>query len=225
MNKKNAIILTAVIVLLVFAVSIGSQFTGLAVFSADKDPVSILGSQFPSNRFFYLAEEKGFFDDEGIDVIIKEMPDEQAVQAFAAGELDFLHLSPDWYAIAKSQGIEGKQVLFFEKAVAADGMVVSEDIDSLADLKGKKVAVWEGTVLHFQFLLMLNAEGITKEGIEIISLPPDTAMIAFISGDVDAAATYEPWMSQYKEREGAKLLYTDKDIPLEMVSSLVASDE
>ena len=222
--RRNVLILAGIAMMLAIVLSIGSQLTGFSVFSAN-DPISIQGSQFPSNRFFYLAEEMGFFDEEGVDVVIKEIPDEQAVQAFAAGELDFLHLSPDWYAIVRSQGVQGKQLMLFEIASAAEGMAVSKDIDSLSDLKGKRVAVWEGTILHFQLLLMLESWNISEKDIEIISLPPDAAMIAFISEDVDAAAAYEPWLSQYGEREGAKLLYTDKDMPLEMVSSLVASDE
>ena len=50
-------------------------------------------------------------------------------------------------------------------------------------------------------------------------------MIAFISKNVDAAAAYEPWLSQYKEREGAHILYADKDMPIPIMSSLIASDK
>lgn len=219
-NKNIAIVLFAAAIM-VFLIYGGIKYTGMAVYS--KEPLRMWGSEFPSNRFFYLAKEKGFFEEEGINVEIKETPDEQAVQSYVAGKLDFLHVSLDWYAILKSQGVEGEQIMIFEQCIDCEGLAVSERINSLKDLKRKKVALWEGTVLHFQFLLMLDKEGLNKEDINIISLPPNEAMIAFISGNVDAAAAYQPWLSQYKERKGAKLLYTDKDAPLLIGSSLVVS--
>ncbi len=225
LKKKNIFI--SILVLLIIAVVVIEIGTYKGIFFNDEEgePLVLLGSEFPSNRFFVLAQEKGFFEEEGVNAIVKDVPDAQAVQAFVAGELDFLHVSPDWYFILKDQGVEATQILFFERAISAEGLAVDKDINLLEDLKDKKIAAWEGTLLHFQLLVMLEKEGLTTDNIEIISLSPDQAMTAFISGDVDAAAAYEPWLSQYVEREDAKLLYVDKDLPMWTMSSLVVSDE
>ena len=228
MKNKNTAILGLITLILISVMVAGCQTqtaTKTVAKTTSNHKINIPGSQFPSNRFFFLAQEKGFFKQEGVDAVVRDIPDDQVIQAFAAGEFDFLHVSPDWFAIIKSQGVDGNQILYFEKCIFCEGLAVSKNITSLKDLKGKKVALWEGTLLHFQLLLALKDQGLTKDDIEIVSLPPDQAIIAFIAGDVDAAAAYQPWLSQYKEREGAKLLYVDKDLSIPGFSSLAASND
>lgn len=68
-------------------------------------------------------------------------------------------------------------------------------IASVADLKGKKVALTAGTILQYTVIRALEQAGLTLADIEVVNLPPPDALTAFQSGDVDAIAILDPQRS------------------------------
>ena len=87
-----------------------------------------------------------------------------------------------------SQSLEGNKNVGI---IAASG----SGIETLADLKGKKVAVGKATNAYDFILRALDKDGIDVADVELINLNPDEAQAAFDSGGVDAWAIWEPYLS------------------------------
>ena len=89
-----------------------------------------------------------------------------------------------------------------------DAIVVPKDskLTSVAQLKGKKVAVAEGSSANYNLLAQLDAAGLSYDDIEVQNLQPADALAAFTSGHVDAWAIWDPYTSQAELESGARVL-------------------
>ena len=96
----------------------------------------------------------------------------------------------------------------------ADGLVVGphSKIKSVKDLAGKKIALPFYTVVHGPLLLLLKANGIPENSVELINLAPPQAAAAVLSGTADAAFAWPPFLDEVVARGGRILLHA-KDTP------------
>ncbi|MFJ2748416.1 ABC transporter substrate-binding protein [Streptomyces sp. NPDC087297] len=78
-------------------------------------------------------------------------------------------------------------------------------LQSGADLRGKKIAVAQGSSAHFQLIASLEQAGLKPTDVTINFLQPADALAAFNSGSVDAWAVWDPYTSQVL-RTGARVL-------------------
>jgi sulfonate transport system substrate-binding protein len=85
-------------------------------------------------------------------------------------------------------------------------------IQTLADLKGKKLAFGRGSSAHHFVLLVLEKAGLTYTDIEPIYLGPADAGAAFERGAIDSWSIWEPYTSLFVTRPGVRTLATNKDI-------------
>ena len=104
-------------------------------------------------------------------------------------------------------------VLVNDNSTGNDQIIVRQGINTIADLKGKKVAVEQGTVDHFLLLLGLEKAGLTEKDIEFQPLETGAAAAAFVAERVDAVGVFAPFTTQALKRSGSKALFTSKDFP------------
>ncbi|MET9603473.1 ABC transporter substrate-binding protein [Streptomyces sp. NPDC006512] len=90
---------------------------------------------------------------------------------------------------------------------AGEAILVPKDsaLRSAGDLRGKKVAVAQGSSAHFQLIASLQQAGLAPSDVQITLLQPADALAAFNSGKVDAWAVWDPYTSQVL-RGGARVL-------------------
>jgi NitT/TauT family transport system substrate-binding protein len=124
---------------------------------------------------------------------------------------------------AVSGGAEQVVVLVNDNSTGNDKVIVREGINTIADLKGKKVAAEEGTVDHFLLLLGLKKAGLTPQDIQFVPLETGKAASAFVGGQVDAVAVFAPFTTQALKRSGSKELFSSKDFPGAIPDHLVVS--
>jgi NitT/TauT family transport system substrate-binding protein len=86
-------------------------------------------------------------------------------------------------------------------------------INSIADLKGKKVAAEQGTVDHYLLLLALQKAGLTEKDVQFTPLLTDAAAAAFVAGKVDAVGVFAPFTTTALGLKGSKAIATSKDFP------------
>jgi sulfonate transport system substrate-binding protein len=79
-------------------------------------------------------------------------------------------------------------------------------ITSVADLKGKKVAVAEGSSANYNLLAQLAKAGLSYQDIEVKALQPADALAAFTNKHVDAWAIWDPYTSQAELEANARIL-------------------
>ncbi len=89
-----------------------------------------------------------------------------------------------------------------------DAILVAQDspLQSVADLKGKKVAVGKGTSAHGHILLALERAGVTPKDVEFAYMPPSDGYAALKSGSVDAWVVWDPYSAAAETEIGARVL-------------------
>lgn len=92
-------------------------------------------------------------------------------------------------------------------------LVVPKDspINSLADLKGKKIAATKGTDPFLFLLQSLQKAGLDKNAVEIVHLQHPDGRVALERGDVDAWAGLDPLMASSQLQAGSRQLYRNLD--------------
>lgn len=122
----------------------------------------------------------------------------EVIAAMASGDVQVAELGSSPLAIGATQGVDFKLFMLSEGIGTAESLIAKKDsgIASLADLKGKRVAVPVGSTAHFSLMGALTHEGIAESDITIVNLPADQIAAAWDSGQVDAAWIWEPVQNQ-----------------------------
>ncbi|MXG90748.1 ABC transporter substrate-binding protein [Nocardioides flavescens] len=115
---------------------------------------------------------------------------------------------------AAAAGGEFKVVQAMTYSGLGDAIVVPKDSDitDVSQLKGKSVAVAQGSSANYNLLAQLEEAGLKYSDISVENLQPADALAAFSAGHVDAWAIWEPFTSQAEVSEGAKVIATGNDV-------------
>lgn len=144
---------------------------------------------------FYIAQEKGFFQEAGLalDTTVFNSGTE-AMAAFGAGRVDGLSVVPSEAITLAANGKEFKVVYIVDTSNGGDGILARNAIADIPSLKGKRIAVETGGVSHFFLLQVLEEHGLTEKDVTLVNLTPDAAAAAYQSGNAEAAVTYAPFL-------------------------------
>ncbi|MGD1902545.1 MAG: ABC transporter substrate-binding protein [Geitlerinemataceae cyanobacterium] len=178
-------------------------------------PIVIGYSNWPGWWPWAIAEEKDLFAANGIAVELKWFDSYIAsMEALAAGQLDGNSQTLNDTISFAGEAVNGEvAVLVNDNSAGNDKIIVTEDINEVADLKGKQVAVEEGVVDDFLLALALEEEGMSRDDVEIVGMDTGDAAAAFASGQVDAVGAFPPFWAIALEREGSKELISSADFP------------
>ncbi|MFA6594392.1 MAG: ABC transporter substrate-binding protein [Candidatus Buchananbacteria bacterium] len=207
----SAIILAAVLILLVVAFFI-YQFPRVA----DKAIVPNLGElnygwdEWPGVLPYLVANDKGFFSANGLKVkMVKIETNSQMVSKLIDGQIDFtgdITLVDTLKAYSRGENLQVINVTDYSNG--GDGIVAKKSIAKVADLKGKRVAVELGSLNEKLLFYALEKNDLELRDVQRVDLSAAEAAQAFIRGEVDAAVTYEPGLSEAVAAGGVKIFST-----------------
>lgn len=121
------------------------------------------------------------------------------IQAFGANSLDIglLGSAPAAKALSAPLNIDMKVIWIQDRIGAAESLVAKDpSIKTVADLRGKKIAVPFASTAHYSLLTALAKAGVTDA--QVINLAPDAIRGAWGGGQIDATYIWEPTLSQLK---------------------------
>jgi NitT/TauT family transport system substrate-binding protein len=169
-----------------------------------------------------LADKAEIFKKNGVDVELRMIPPVPRSAALASGALNAAATTVDQHIVWMSAGIPSVQVALIDKSNGGDGLAVRSGINSIKDLKGKSVNVdGPGTVQHFMLSYILQKNGLSIQDVIRSTMAAQPAAQAFVTGQGDAAVTYEPYLSTVRARPDAgRILVTSKDYPV-VIDTLV----
>ncbi len=195
--------------------------------AAEKEDVTMAFCTWTGYAPMFIAQEKGYFDDAGINMNIEIIEDESTYAALLVqGSVQFLATAQDPNIKMFANGAPSRFVLTMDASCGADGLVTTADIESLDDLAGKTLALDTAASSYYFFLTALeDASSLTEEDITLAEMSDTTeAGLAFMSGQVDAAIMWEPELSEALDTvEGAHALVTSADYPETILDSLVVN--
>lgn len=196
-----------------------------AIAPADAGSLKLGHSTWVGYGPFYIARDKGFFKEEGVDVELVIMEDTpMKMGALMAGQLDLVASTADEFPIYMKPGIGIRYVLAVDNSKGGDGIVATKDVTTIEGLKGKKVAFEQGSVSQFFLNALLKDAGMSQSDIEPVNMAATDAGVAFAAGQVDAAVTWEPALSQGAKAENGHILLTSADKPGLITDVVAATD-
>jgi len=136
-----------------------------------------------------------------------------ALEEFKKANVDASTLTIYEAIQAASHGADIKIVLLLDYTIGSDGVVAKEQIQSLQDLKGKRIGIEIGTIAHFTVLKALEQAGLDQTEVELVNLGTEALQTAFINNKIDAAGIYEPYMSNMARNGNGHIVFSSKEIP------------
>src|SRR5580693_9450198 len=132
----------------------------------------------------------------------------QLLEGLNVGSIDFGIAGEAPPIFAQAAGADLVYVGNEPPASAGEAILVPEDspIKTVAELKGKKVALNKGSNVHFLLVKLLEQAGVNYKDIDTIFLTPADARAAFERGSVDAWAIWEPFLAAAQIQTGARIL-------------------
>ncbi len=174
-----------------------------------------------------IAQEEGIFTANGLNVQLKWFDGYlESLQAFSAGQLDAnCQTLNDTIAFAPNS-INGQVVVLVnDNSAGNDKIIVAENINTIQDLKGKKVALEEGLVDDFLLSFALEKNEMSRKDIQVVNLETGAAAAAFAAGQVDAVGAFPPFWLTALKRKGSKELLSSAEFPGAIPDLLVVSQK
>lgn len=178
-----------------------------------------------------LLQAAGLLDDVEYDIEWKEFTSgPPLLEAMSAGSIHVGGVGNTPPLFAAAGGSEFQAVQAATYGGTGDALVVSpgSKATSVADLKGKKVAVAQGSSANYHLLAQLREAGLSFDDVEVQNLQPADALAAFSAGHVDAWAIWEPFTSQAEQDAGAQVIADGTELMngyVFQVASQVALDD
>jgi NitT/TauT family transport system substrate-binding protein len=154
----------------------------------------------------WIAQERGFFKQVGLDVDIKPYSaGKLAADALSRDEVD-LATSAEFVFVKKSFEEKNLRVLGSIATASINWLVANSDkgITQPTDLKGKRVGVTLGSTGEFFLGRILSTNNLSFEDISVVDLPPPMLVTAMTQGDIDAALTWQPNIYHIQKQLGSR---------------------
>jgi taurine transport system substrate-binding protein len=134
------------------------------------------------------------------------------IRAMASGDVAIGEVGSTGVATAISQGMDVELFWILEDIAAAEALVArnGSGVNTIADLKGKKVGTPFVSTSHFQLLYALQKAGLKPTDVQILNMRPPEIAAAWGRGDLDATFIWDPVLSTVKKN--GKVLTTSGDI-------------
>ena len=169
----------------------------------------------------YLAKDKGFFKDAGIDaelIVLTGLAERNS--ALKADRIDALAAPVDYFVLSAGNNLKATIAMAIDESNGADGIVANASIKTVADLRGKTVAFQRGLPSEFFLRALLQQSGLSLQDLKPVDMETAQGGAAFISKQVDAAVLWDPWLTKASQEGHGHILASSKDYPNLIVDCL-----
>jgi sulfonate transport system substrate-binding protein len=187
------------------AVILALSFVVLSGCSKKKEAAAGLVVRFgyqPGQATITIAKEKGFIIEEfAKDGITFEfsgfVSGPPLITALTAGSLDLGQVGDQPAIAARANDVDIKAIACYEKATETQGLVAAKNsgIKKISDIKGRKIGFTVGSTTHHLLYAYLESIGLAPDDIQRVNLGPGDVVASLVSGNIDAAVTWEPYLS------------------------------
>ena len=175
------------------------------------EPIRIMLTLWPPNFLFYVAEEKGIFEKNNVNVELLFDPDYfQASEKYALNDADGITIVFSDAIIHDSNGVETKVVYNIDSSLLGDAII--SKANNLTELRGKIMGV-EGinSFSHLFTLKALEKVGLSEGDVQFVDVPGPNTSNAIDKGEIDAGHTYSPFIEEATDKGQNVLIYANKN--------------
>lgn len=158
----------------------------------------------------FIASEKGFFEEEGLNIEMQLVPGMDTTTAgLTNGNIDtawipYSVLFPFEQASPGNFKIFSNSIETLEKPYSY--LIVKNNIGNNKDLFGKKIVVRSGINGRLQAEMVLKGLGLDLKNVELVQVEAPITPIAFAKEDISAAIDVEPSATAMLQKSGGKIL-------------------
>lgn len=211
------------LIILLFGMFIGCKQQNAGQETDLQDVKIGVTSTYQGEAATYVAKEKGFFEDHGLNVTFKSNSSgKESLFDLLDGVVQIAHVAetPFIYSIVDTSFYSGNSIPSFQ--IFAD-QIYSHKIQRIIarkdhgiikaeDIVGKKVGLYQGTQLDYFFDSFLLEHQILREELEIVNISPEQQFEAIQNGEIDVSVSWEPYASYIKKELGDNATYLDTDL-------------
>jgi sulfonate transport system substrate-binding protein len=195
------------------AVAVLSMSTALAGVGASYGQDKTVRIGYQKYGKLVLLKSKGSLDEKlkplGYKVVWTEFPSgPPLLEALNVGAIDFGVAGETPPIFAQAAGAPLVYLAYDPPAPQGEAILVPKDsaLKSVADLRGKKIALNKGSNVHYLLVKALEKAGLKYSDVQPVFLPPSDALAAFTRGLVDAWVIWDPYEAAAEASTGARIL-------------------
>ena len=179
-----------------------------------EEPLKIGYSDWPGWVAWEVAINKGWLKEAGVNAEFQWFDYSASMDAFGAGKIDADLVTNGDALVMGSGGAKSVSIMLTDYSFGNDMIVGKPGINSLADLKGKKVGIEIGLVEHLLLLNGLKKAGIPEDAVSLVNTKTNDTPQVLASGAVDAIGAWQPNSGMAMQQlPGSKPIYTSADEP------------
>lgn len=172
---------------------------------------------------WYVAQQEGYFEKYGAHVHLVWFANySDSISALSTGQLDANSQTWSDTLAPLAKGLPLKVVLVNDNSAGNDALMVGPGVDSFSQLKGRTIALEKYSISHFVLYTALARNGMTPDEVRVVNLDAGDAAAAFMTGRVDAAVVWNPWISRIEASGTGHALFTSQQMPGLIPDLLVA---
>ncbi len=189
----------------------GGKSAGISKAAESDLPDKITMGYWESPNGELLTKANGTFQDVFPDIDIEWVEFQSGTDiltAIQSGSIDFATIGTPPVALGIAHKYPFKIFYLHDVIGESEGLIVrnASQIKTIADIKGKTIAVPFGTTSHFAFLNVLKANGIETTDFTLLDMTASDLFAAWQRGDIDGAYIWESVKSQLIENDGTQLV-------------------
>ncbi|KYC40319.1 nitrate ABC transporter substrate-binding protein [Scytonema hofmannii PCC 7110] len=175
-----------------------------------RPPLRVVFGYFVGEFPGIVAQEKGFFKAQGVDVELIYNRSVQLERAnFSAGKYDGISASLGSFIILSSTNPNIQSVMVIDESIGADVVVAQSEIKTVSDLKGKKLGANLGSFSEVFVTEMLKTAKLTNDDVNLVKLEALDIPQRLKNNVIQAGHTWEPHLSE-AIKSGGHILFSSK---------------
>lgn len=183
--------------------------------TADLTPATMAVTTWIGNTPMYVAHEKQFFRQEGLNLTIRKFNTvAESFPAFSIGQIEGIAPVTSEAVTLAAEGVDYRIVLVEDTSNGADAILARNSIGEIADFKGKRIAVQKGGVGHFFVLQVLAEAGLKESDVRLVDTTPEAAAAAYEAGNVEITYSYPPYLDKaLANQQDGRIIYDSSRMP------------
>ncbi len=186
-------------------------------------PLRVAANPWPGYEYLFLAETKGYYLDEGLDVhLVETLSLADTRRAFERRQVDIFAGTTVEVLLSTELSDRHPRVFYAcDYSEGTDVILARSPVDSMAKLRGKRIGVEPASVNITLLQAGLRQAGLQMEDVVVVPMAQNAMPAAVGRGEVDAVVSYPP-VSVQLLREGMRVVFDSASVPGEIMDVLAA---
>ena len=230
--KKNRRTIIGIVLVTIAVLVVAGSIIYIDINSQNQlnlEQVSITDVQVVYSGLLYVAQNQGYFTQNGLNVSFPKYPTADAgLKALSNGSVDFAQAPEYSITGAVLNGNQDLRIIATIEESTAVNLIARKDhdIENASDLVGKKIGLGAGTIREFYLGRYLNLNGLTTQNVTIVNLSLQGTVDAIANGSIDAAVMPDAiWVNKVTAELGSNAVVFPIQVGQPLFTVLVCTSQ